>query len=150
VTVGGGTGGGGDIYVPRERLRVPDVSAPAIWSNNPCVVALSGGVAVAGFGASIGAGIEDRDCTRRAMAQHLVAMGEREAAREVLCNNAETRAAFQRIGRPCVVDIPARPDAAGPVQQIVTPLPLPPPAPRAALRPAYCDRVPGIANSECN
>lgn len=86
--------------------QAPDVNAPAIWSNNPCLVGLSGGVSVVGFGASIGAGIEDRDCTRRANAQHLAAMGEREAAREVLCGSREVREAFARIGRPCAGDAP--------------------------------------------
>ena len=130
----------------RDRLRVPDATAPAIWSNNPCIVGLSGGVAVAGFGASIGTGIEDRDCTRRANAQHLIAMREYEWAREVMCVNTENRAAAIRAGRPCVADLPARPDAAGPVQAVA----VTPSAPiQTRQRPAYCDRVPGIANSEC-
>ncbi len=103
-----------------ERSRNgPDVNAPAIWSNNPCLVGLSGGVSIVGFGASIGAGIEDRDCTRRANAQHLAAMGEREAAREVLCGSREVREAFARIGRPCAADAvsvtPTRIEAPAPV-----------------------------------
>jgi hypothetical protein len=138
VTIGGDT-----FHAPRERLRTPDVSAPAIWSNNPCVVALSGGVAVAGFGASIGAGIEDRDCTRRANAQHLVAMGENAAAREVLCENREVRAAFARVGRPCAADIPApapREGIGGAVPVAATPLSAPSPA---RVLPAFCS-VPGL------
>lgn len=146
VTVqGGGSSGGGTYVEARERQRVPDANAPAIWSNNPCLVGLSGGVAVAGFGASFGAGVEDRDCTRRANAQHLVAMGEREAAREVLCESAEVRAAFARIGRPCAADV--RPVAAAPA-----------PAPREVIgggarpaRPAYCATLlaRGMITAEC-
>lgn len=150
VTVQGGGSGGGSTYVEaRERQRVPDASAPAIWSNNPCLVGLSGGVAVAGFGASIGAGVEDRDCTRRANAQHLVAMGEREAAREVLCGSTEVRQAFARIGRPCVADQPARPATAGPVQAVV--LPAPASAAPVAARPGYCAtlRARGMVTREC-
>lgn len=127
VNVSGAGGGTSGYYEARERLRVPDVSAPAIWSNNPCVVALSGGVAVAGFGASIGAGIEDRDCTRRANAQHLQAMGESAAAREVMCGNSEVRAAFVRVGRPCAEDV-ARPQAAAapaPAPVVATPVSAP-------------------------
>jgi hypothetical protein len=145
VTVQGGGSGGGTYVEARERQRVPDANAPAIWSNNPCLVGLSGGVAVAGFGASFGAGVEDRDCTRRANAQHLVAMGEREAAREVLCESAEVRAAFARIGRPCAADV--RPVAAAPA-----------PAPREVIgggarpaRPAYCATLlaRGMITAEC-
>jgi len=139
-------GSGGPSYVEaRDRLRVPDANAPAIWSNNPCVVALSGGVAVAGFGMSIGAGIEDRDCTRRANAQHLIAMGEAAAAREVLCQNAEVRAAFVRAGRPCAADI------AQPVVQSVLSVAAPTAAVPAANRPAYCGNLlaRGLVTDEC-
>lgn len=152
ATASGGAGGnatvtvegaGGTYYGQRDRLQAPNVQAPAIWSNNPCVVALSGGVSVAGFGASIGAGIEDRDCTRRALAQHLVSMGEAPAAREVLCENSEVRAAFARVGRPCVADQ----QQVVPVQAVALPAPAPTPVVRRNL-PAYCS-VPGIQNSEC-
>lgn len=83
----------------------PDVAAPAIWSNNPCIISASGSVSVVGFGASLGAGIEDKDCTRRALAQLLSAMGYGPAAREVLCANREVRAAFLSVGQPCVADV---------------------------------------------
>ncbi|WP_198379005.1 hypothetical protein, partial [Neoroseomonas rubea] len=82
----------------------PDVSAPAIWSNNPCIISASGSVSVVGFGASIGAGVEDPDCTRRANAQLLAVLGQPDAAREVLCANREVREAFMRSGRPCAAD----------------------------------------------
>lgn len=137
------SGGSGATYVEaRERQRVPDASAPAIWSNNPCMVGLSGGVAVAGFGMSLGAGIEDRDCTRRANAQHLVAMGEREAAREVLCESAEVRAAFARIGRPCVAD--QRPMVSTTYREVIGGAP-------ARIRPAYCATLlaRGMVTQEC-
>ncbi len=97
-------GGGGAASGTQTIRSAPDVAAPAIWSNNPCVVSASGGVTGLGWGVAIGAGIEDPDCTRRANAQHLAAMGEREAAREVLCGSREVRAAFARIGRPCAED----------------------------------------------
>lgn len=138
ITAGGGSGDGAAYSIPRDRLRVPDVAAPAIWSNNPCMVGASGGIGMQGFGLSFGAGIEDRDCTRRANAQHLVAMGETSAAREVMCGNAEVRAAFNRVGRPCVSDVPARPDAAGPVQQIALPAALPAPVAAPSGPPDWC------------
>lgn len=146
-----GTVRGGDTSVAvqngtgRDRLQAPAVQAPAIWSNNPCVVALSGGVSVAGVGASFGAGIEDRDCTRRANALQLHAMGESTAAREVLCENAEVRAAFARTGRPCAADQRPQPPMASVAYREV--IGGGAPTPRRAL-PAYCS-IPGIGNPEC-
>lgn len=138
VTISGvGDGGYG-----RDRLQAPSVQAPAIWSNNPCVVAMSGGVSVAGFGASFGGGIEDRDCTRRANAAHLTAIGEGAAAREVMCESREVRAAFQRIGRPCAAD--AQPVSVSAPVQVAIPV-------AARVEPAlpgYCS-IPGIGNPEC-
>lgn len=99
------TQGGSGFASGTQTIRTaPDVAAPAIWSNNPCIISASGSVSVVGFGASIGAGVEDADCTRRANAQLLAALGQGEAAREVLCANREVREAFARIGRPCAGD----------------------------------------------
>ena len=127
----------------REQRQAPDVAAPAIWSNNPCVVSASGGVSGLGWGVAIGAGIEDPDCTRRAFAQHLTAMGEREAAREVLCASREVREAFRRVGRPCVADqAPAA--VAAPVQSVAA-------TSTARTRPAYCGTllVRGMITDDC-
>jgi hypothetical protein len=137
---GGGGGGGYD-------RRVPDVSAPAIWSNNPCVVAMSGGVAVAGFGMSLGGGIEDRDCTRRANAQHLVSMGQHAAAKEVLCQSTEVREAFARVGQPCAQDVaqPA-PMVSTTYREVIGGG-----QPVRPNRPAYCEtlRLRGMVTDEC-
>lgn len=103
ATFNGASGGPTDGTVTVRNA--PDVAAPAIWSNNPCIISASGSVSVVGFGASIGAGIEDPDCTRRANAQLLAALGQPDAAREVLCANREVREAFQRSGRPCASDV---------------------------------------------
>lgn len=141
----GGSAAGGSVTmntnVPSTQTirTAPDVVAPAIWSNNPCIISASGSVSVVGFGASIGAGIEDPDCTRRANAQHLAAMGETAIAREVMCGNREVREAAQRAGRPCAADaVQVRS-----VRAVVTPMgePVQAPAPVvqvAAPVPAYC------------
>lgn len=104
----------------------PDVAAPGIWSNNPCIISASGSVSVVGFGASLGAGVEDVDCTRRANAQLLASMGLTNVALEVMCANREVREAASRAGRPCVVN--AAPAAA--------PAPTPTPVSVAAPAPA--------------
>ncbi len=139
----------------------PDVNAPAIWANNPCVVSFSGGVSVVGFGASIGAGIEDRDCTRRANAQQLTAMGQPEVAREVMCNSTEVREAFLRAGRPCAVDAPrvqsvsvtpTRPVESAQVLPAAMPVPAPILAvPTNGLSRDACDRLAarGLAVQGC-
>ena len=97
---------------------------------------------------SIGAGVEDRDCTRRQNAALLINMGHGPAAREVLCNNAETRAAFRTVGLPCASGVqqaaaPA-PAAAPMAAPAVAPAAVAAPAPvrasaPAAARPAWCD-----------
>jgi hypothetical protein len=88
-----------------DLRSVPNIHPPGVFTANPCVVGISGGFGVAGFGMSIGAGVEDRGCTRRQNAALLISMGHGAAAREVLCNNAETRAAFRTVGMPCASDV---------------------------------------------
>jgi hypothetical protein len=153
-TVGAGGGAGGDgayhstVSGTTTLRTAPDVAAPAIWSNNPCIISASGSVSVVGFGASIGAGIEDPDCTRRANAQLLAVLGQPDAAREVLCANREVREAFMRSGRPCAADAPNF----RPVRATVAPAPAPAPAqpapqpvaaPAPAAPSAWCQAQPG-------
>lgn len=82
----------------------PSMTAPNVFSSNPCVISASAAGSGMGFGFAIGAGIEDRDCTRRAHAALLAQMGLPRAAAEVLCNNAEVRAAMAVSGVPCAAD----------------------------------------------
>lgn len=65
--------------------QAPAVSAPAVMTSAPCFVGISGGVSVAGFGASGGSGIEDKKCTVRETSRILYAQGEREASVRVMC-----------------------------------------------------------------
>lgn len=85
--------------------NTPDVYAPAIAGGaNPCVVGVSGGGAVAGFGISFGMTRNDDGCERRNTAALLHNMGEREVAQELLCETDSVRQARLRAGRPCYVD----------------------------------------------
>ena len=85
--------------------NTPDVYAPSIAGGaNPCVIGVSGGGAVAGFGISFGMTRNDEGCERRNIAALLHNMGEREVAQEVLCETESVRQARLRANRPCYVD----------------------------------------------
>jgi hypothetical protein len=118
---------------------VAPMTAPNIFSSNPCVVSVSGAMSVMGFGMAMGAGVEDRDCTRRANAALLAQMGLARAAAEVLCHNSEIRASMAVAGVPCAADRPAN---------TIMPNPPAPPGPnfsaapaptRVGARPDWCD-----------
>lgn len=94
-------------YSSSRVTSVAPVTAPNIFSSNPCVVSVSGAMTVMGFGMALGAGVEDRDCTRRANAALLAQMGLARAAAEVLCHNSEIRASMAVAGVPCAADRPA-------------------------------------------
>lgn len=83
---------------------VAPATAPNVFSSNPCVISASGSVSAMGFGMALGAGVEDRDCTRRAHAALLAQMGLPRAAAEVLCHNSEVRASMAVAGVPCAAD----------------------------------------------
>lgn len=83
---------------------VAPATAPNVFSSNPCVISASGSVSAMGFGMALGAGVEDRDCTRRSHAALLAQMGLPRAAAEVLCHNSEVRAAMAVAGVPCAAD----------------------------------------------
>lgn len=85
--------------------NTPNVYAPALAGGaNPCVVGVSAGGAVAGFGISFGLTRNDDGCERRNTAALLHNMGERDVAQEVLCETESVRQARLRVGRPCVAD----------------------------------------------
>jgi hypothetical protein len=67
---------------------VATVYAPPIGVTAPCLMGISGGVTVVGVGASLGASVEDKECTMRETARLLHAMGQPVAAAKVMCNNA--------------------------------------------------------------
>ena len=67
--------------------QAPAVSAPSVYTSAPCFVGVSGGVSVAGFGASGGSGIEDKNCTLRETARLLHGIGQKTAAVKVMCND---------------------------------------------------------------
>lgn len=118
--VQGSSGGGGNAADPyvgtttqnysgsyTQTLRnVPELVAPSVNGGaNGCAVGVSGGVAVAGFGITTGAGWSDPDCERRQLAALTYNMNEHDLAQEILCDSKEVRAARLRMGKPCLADI---------------------------------------------
>ncbi len=84
--------------------NVPSVYAPALTTTltETCMGSTSGGVSIAGIGVSGGTTWSDAECINRLNARELRAMGETAAAKEVLCENPAVRAAFQKVGKPCI------------------------------------------------
>lgn len=78
-----GTGGGGTTTV----RNTPDPYAPTINATVPCLVPITGGLVVAGFGGSIGSGALDGGCELRETARLLNGIGQQAAAARILCNN---------------------------------------------------------------
>ena len=85
--------------------NVPAVIPPSLVStSDTCMGSTSGGVAVAGFGFSVGGTWKDDECINRLNSRELRSMGEYDAAKEVMCSNKAVRAAFARLNKPCLED----------------------------------------------
>lgn len=83
------------------------IAAPApglAVGGGTCEGSMTGGLATGVFGFSFGATRERSNCDRRADAMALAAIGEREAAAELLCQKPEVREARREAGRPCRAD----------------------------------------------
>lgn len=93
----------GDVY---EAARIP-VATAAAWAapaTAPCYATWGGGVQTAVVGASVTGGTKDLDCSTMEVARRADLMGEKEIAREVMCDLVQYRAARARRGDPCTVD----------------------------------------------
>ena len=64
---------------------VPSVSAPAALPTAPCRIPQSAGIAVIGFGGTVGTSVEDEKCTMRENARLLHHLGATEAALLLMC-----------------------------------------------------------------
>lgn len=76
-----------EVHYSGSFKTVPNVYAPPVGVTAPCVVGVSGGVSVIGFGVSGGTGYEDKECTKRENARMLHAFGEQKGAISLLCQN---------------------------------------------------------------
>ena len=134
--------------IPERQTIVaaPSVFAPALTTTltETCMGSSSLGVSVLGWGASGGTTWQDRECVRRLNARELAqTIGDKEAAREVLCGNEEVFRVYNALGRPCRLmpngspnpgwappPTSAPPPPPPPVAEPVAPPPPPPVAPK--------------------
>ena len=93
----------GGSYTVRNT---PEVIAPNVAGGNPCAVGASGGIGLPGFGLTAGTTWADKACELRQKVALLYNMGEPALAREMMCQDDDKlRAAMQRLGKPCGVDL---------------------------------------------
>ena len=80
--------------------------APALTTtfSETCMGSTSLGAGFSGGRLSIGSTWQDTACIRRLDAREIKAMGDNQAAKELMCNSEEVRQAFKNVGRPCVID----------------------------------------------
>jgi len=128
------------VYPANQTIKTaPAVMAPALTTTltETCMGSSSLGVSVLGFGASGGTTWQDHHCVRRLNARELAqTIGDRDAARELMCSDEEVFKVYNALGRPCRL----RPDGS------VTPAyvaPPPPPPPSMAYSPVAAVENPG-------
>lgn len=104
----------------------PTVYAPPVSGGNPCTLALSVGGSFIGWGAAAGGTFVDKDCADRQKIAMIHNAGYQQAARELMCNDKETYAAFRYSATPCAPRAawdPAGPPVAAPLPApVVTPM----------------------------
>jgi hypothetical protein len=113
---------------------VPTVYAPALTTTltETCMGSTSLGGSGVGIGVTIGTTWHDQDCVRRLNAREIGQLiGDREAARAILCESASVKEAYDRIGRPC----PGQPGYTPEMASVYMPQP-PAPAPPPTTTPA--------------
>jgi len=90
----------------KETLRTtPVISAPSLTTTltETCLGSASGGLSVVGFGMTGGKTYVDQACVRRLNAREIAqTLGDRDAAREIMCGDAEVNAAYKTLGRACL------------------------------------------------
>jgi hypothetical protein len=66
----------------------------------------TGGVSGIGFGVTGAGTVVDKACVRRLNAREVAqTLGDKEAAREIMCGDTDVRAAFAALGRPCLTAV---------------------------------------------
>lgn len=86
----------------------PTVYVPNIVTGNVCALGASAGASWLGAGVAAGMSWESMQCERRQTAALLWNMGtpeSRAAAKAVVCNSPEIRAAYYATGAPCPSDV---------------------------------------------
>lgn len=84
----------------------PAITAPGLTTTltETCLGSVSGGVSILGGGITGGSTIRDARCGNRLDAREIRGWGENDVAKEIMCGTDEVRAAYKRVGRPCIED----------------------------------------------
>lgn len=95
-------------YAPPADLSksVGNSYAPALTTtmSETCMGSTSAGAGGAGFSFSFGTTWRDTACVRRLDAREIASYGDRQMAKEIMCDSDLVREAAKRVGRPCAVD----------------------------------------------
>jgi len=114
----------------------PAVYAPGLTTTltETCMGSTSGGISVLGFGGTLGTTWSDTQCVRRLNAREMAqTLGDREAARALLCQDENVAAAYAAVDQSCFlavasVRVPVREEPPPPVTSAPPPLEPKPPA----------------------
>lgn len=81
-------------------------AAPALTTTltETCMGSTSVGAGFSGGSFSFGTTWRDSACVRRLDAREIKTFGDIQAAKEIMCDSDLVKAAFKRVGRPCVED----------------------------------------------
>lgn len=91
------------------NMPVNTAFAPSMNPTAPCALTAAGGVSFMGFSGTAGGSTINEECQTQEIAKTAFVMGERDAAREVMCGLKQYRAAQKRLGRLCLEDVQAAP-----------------------------------------
>jgi len=83
---------------------LPTVYAPALSTTltETCMGSTSGGISVMGFGGTLGTTWNDSQCVRRLNAREMAqTLGDRAAARALMCQDKDVAAAYLAVGQDC-------------------------------------------------
>lgn len=109
--------------------------APALTTTltETCMGSTSVGAGFAGGAFSFGTTWRDTACVRRLDAREIKSFGDVQAAKEIMCDSDLVKAAFKRVGRPCVED-GGSVIAVADQQPVSAPVPVPEPTPYTEKR----------------
>jgi hypothetical protein len=119
----------------KQTLKTtPTVYAPALTTTltETCMGSTSGGISVLGVGGTLGTTWNDTQCVRRLNAREMAqTLGDRDAARALLCQDKDVAAAYAAVGQSCFLPVVAQqmvqePPHADPVAPPQPAAPIPP------------------------
>ena len=86
-----------------SKIPVGTATAPSMssYSQDLCIVGVSGGVQVTGFGVSGGTYVVDENCERMKLSKLLYDFNMRVASISILCQDDRVFSAMEHAGTPC-------------------------------------------------